>query len=77
MKPSEELPEEIRSRFARELESGGKEIAAASTDITSDGRYGREWMVVTERKIFVISPDHLERPTIRESVAKYAKSRML
>ena len=62
----EEMPEELEQR-AEELLTDGEEIKiAVSTDLRFDGNYGKDWVIVTDRRLFAFNQNGAPEHQIRE-----------
>ncbi|HPT98064.1 MAG TPA: ABC transporter ATP-binding protein [Armatimonadota bacterium] len=54
----ENPPEAIRALMAQYLDPGETPEVIVAADMTPDGRYGEAWMMVTEKRVVIINPNH-------------------
>ena len=54
----ENPPEAIRALMAQYLDLGETPEVVVAADMTPDGRYGEAWMMVTEKRVIIVNPDH-------------------
>ena len=57
MKLIEPMPNPVRQNIQGLLASGEDELIRVSADVRGDGRYGTRWIVVTDKRIVIISED--------------------
>jgi len=62
MEQPQELPLEVESGVRRLLGGGEEIVYSLATDIGEDGRYGQQWLVVTNQRLLLMSPDGDGRP---------------
>jgi len=62
----EEMPEELENR-AHALLANDEEIkVAVSTDLRFDGNYGKDWVIVTDRRLLAFNQNGAPEPQLRE-----------
>ena len=54
----ENPPEAIRALMAIPRSVGETPEVVVAADMTPDGRYGEAWMMVTEKRVIIVNPDH-------------------
>ena len=57
MKLIEPIPNPVRQKIQALLAPGEDELIRVSADVRGDGRYGTRWIVVTKKRIVIISED--------------------
>ena len=60
----EEIPEEIELRLRQEIQSDEELKVALSTDMTIDGRYGRDWLLATEKRLLTFNQNSKVEPEV-------------
>jgi len=60
----EELPEELDLRLRQEIQSDEELKVALSTDMTIDGRYGKDWLLATEKRLLTFNQNGKVEPDI-------------
>ncbi|MFQ6132812.1 MAG: ABC transporter transmembrane domain-containing protein [Armatimonadota bacterium] len=58
----EELPPDVESSVRRLLDGDDEIVYSIASDIGQDGRYGQQWLVVTKRRLLLMTPDGDGRP---------------
>ncbi len=53
----EQLPEAIRSKLNRARTPNEEVLVQVATDLTADGQFGQQWLVMTDQKLTVIPAD--------------------
>ena len=60
----EDLPEELDVRLRQEIQSDEELKVALSTDMTIDGRYGKDWLLATEKRLLTFNQNGKVEPDI-------------
>ena len=58
----EEIPQEVAGEIQARLEAGETTHVALSTDINRDGAFGESWLVATDKRLFIVSPNGGDMP---------------
>ena len=59
------LPDEVKKRI-ESLADGSAIDLAVESDVGRDGVMGRQWLVTTEDRLYVVSPDHTDTAVIHD-----------
>ena len=57
MKLIEPMPNQVKQEIQRQIPPGEDELIRVSADLSPDGRFGTRWIVVTGKRIVIISQD--------------------
>ncbi len=60
----EEIPPEVEMRLKGEIQSDEELKVALSTDMTIDGRYGKDWLLATEKRLLTFNQNGRVEPEI-------------
>ncbi len=53
----QDLPEEVAREVYQRLAEGEKPYVALSSDIRPEGSFGEQWLIATDKRVFIITPD--------------------
>jgi len=60
----EDIPEEVQNQLKQKIQSGEDLKVALSTDMTLEGKYGKDWLLATEKRLLAFNQNGEVEPDV-------------